>query len=79
MGRCGGVPLCGVPLCGVPQRGWRRASGQGTGAAARLRALRRGAESAVRSKCSSFSLQTLKLPQVKEPHKAVSTHGAVCA
>jgi len=46
--------------------------------AAGPRAVGRGAESAVRSKCSSFSLQTLKLPQVKEPHKAVSTHGAVC-
>lgn len=42
--------------------------------AAGPRAVGRGAESAVRSKCSSFSLQTLKLPQVKEPHKAVSTH-----
>lgn len=31
-----------------------------------------------KSKYSSFSLQTLKLPQVKEPHKAVSTNFAVC-
>lgn len=46
-------------------------------AEAQPRAVGRGSESAVRSKCSSFSLQTLKLPQVKEPHKAVSTHGAV--